>query len=119
MKLAQNVFGDIKNPLNTINPDGYGGVNPGLPNFISNVLRLIFVVGGIAALLMFLIAGINYITAAGDEGKIKLAIAQINTSLIGLVIIASAVIITAIISYLLFGQADAILRPSIYGPGSL
>lgn len=121
MKLAagDSIFGNITNPLQTINPSGYGDVAPGLPNFISNVLRLIFVVGGIAALLAFLIAGLNYITAGGDEGKIKLAIQQINFSLIGLAILAAAIIVTGVVSYLLFGRADAILNPTIYGPGSI
>lgn len=120
MKLAANsIFGDITNPLQTLNPDGYGDVAPGLPNFISNVLRLIFVIGGIAALVAFLIAGLNYITAAGDESKIKKSVAQINFALIGLAIIAAAIIVTGIVSYLLFGRADAILNPTIYGPGSI
>lgn len=108
------VFGSINNPLQS----GYGDVNPGLPNFISNVVKVIFIAAGLYAFFNLMIAGITYITANGDKGKLENALYSINMSLIGLVILAGAAIITGIVSFLLYNDATAILRPNIVGPGT-
>jgi len=114
------LFGEIDNPLETLNPDGgYGDVNVGLPKLISNITKLVVVAAGIFSLINIIIAGFNYMTAGGDEQKIQKAVSSINMSLIGLVVIAGSFIITGIISFILFGDASIILKPTIYGPGSL
>ncbi len=110
-------FGNINNPIEKLSPGGYGDVGS-LPLFISNVVRLITIGAGLFALFNFVAAGITYITAAGDEQKIKQAWNQINFSIYGLVIIAAAFVITGIVSYLLFKDPTVILSPTIYGPGS-
>lgn len=112
------VFGNIENPLNTVSPGGYGGVGSGLPNFISNVVKIIFIAGGLYAFFNLMIAGITYITAAGDKQKIEKALYSINMSLIGLIIMVAASILTGIVSYLLYNDPTAILNPTITGPGS-
>ena len=66
-----------------------------------------------------MIAGFSYVTSAGDTKKIEAATAQINMSLIGLVVMVAAAAVTGIVSYLLFGSATAILSPKITGPGSI
>lgn len=117
-----NPFGPIINPLKQVNPDinpNYLDVTGGLPALISNIIRLIVVGAGIFAMINIIIAGITYIGSSGDEAKIKQAAAMINMSLIGLVIIAASLVITGIISYLLFQDASVILKPTIYGPGSI
>lgn len=109
------IFGTIDNPL----PAGsYGGVGTGLPDFIGNVVKIIFIAGGLFAFFNLMIAGITYITAGGDKQKIENALYSINMSLIGLVILVAASIVTGIVSYLLYGSATAILQPSITGPGT-
>lgn len=104
----------INNPLT-----GYGDVNTGLPTFITNIVTIIFVGAGLFAFFNLIIAGISYISAAGDEKKIIAATYSINMSLIGLVVMVAAAAVTGIVSYLLFGNAAAILSPNITGPGSL
>lgn len=110
---------EVVNPLDTLNPGGgYTDVSTGLPSFVSNLITIIFIAGGLYAFFNLMIAGFTYITAAGDTKKIEAATASINTTLIGLVVMVAAAAITGIISFVLFGSASAILSPVINGPGS-
>jgi len=117
MITIMSVFGTVTNPLQSIG-GGYASVNTGLPNFISNVIKLVFVAAGIYAFFNLLIAGFTYITAAGDKQKIETALLSINMSLVGLIIMVSAGVLTGIISFLLYKDPTAILNPTILGPGS-
>ena len=108
------IFGNIENPLS----GGYGSVEEGLVPFLSNVLKLIAVAGGLFALINLVFAGIQYIGSSGDPQKTSQAWAKIYLSLIGLIVIVGSYALAAILGLLLFGSADAILSPTIYGPGS-
>lgn len=110
-------FGTIKNPLQTVG-SGYGDVTD-LPQLISNIVRLITIGAGLFALINFVLAGVNYISAGGDEQKINQSWQMILNSIIGLLIIAMAFILTGIISYVLYKDTSVILKPTIYGPGSI
>lgn len=105
----------------TIKPPvtSYGDVGTGLPDFISNIITIIFAAAGLFAFFNLMIAGFSYISAAGDEKKILAATQSINMSLIGLVVMVAAAAVTGVVSYLLFGDATAILSPNITGPGSI
>lgn len=107
-------FGNINSPIT-----GYGAVNTGLPSFISNVVRVIFIAAGLFAFFNLIFAGFSYISAAGDKSKIEAALRSINMSLLGLAIMVAASVITGIISFILFGSPTAILAPNIMGPGSI
>jgi hypothetical protein len=63
-------------------------------------------------------AGFTYITANGDAKKLQAAVTSINMSLLGLIIMVGAAAITGVVSFVLFGDATAILSPNIIGPGS-
>lgn len=107
-------FGTINNPL----PSSYGNVNTGLPSFITNLLTLIFVAGGLFVLFNFIFAGFTYMSAAGDKAKLEKALSSINMSVVGLLVMVAAGVLTGIISFLLFGSATFILKPTIIGPGT-
>jgi hypothetical protein len=92
------------------------GENGGLILFFTNILRLVFVVAGAWALINFIIAGFQYMTAAGDTKALASAFSRIWQSLIGLVIIVGSFAIIALFSQLIFGDATFILKPKIYGP---
>lgn len=111
------MFGSIDNPLNTLNPGGYKGVETSGAVFISNIVKLVLVVGGITTLFITLFAGFTYITAGGDQKKLETATLSINMALTGLVVMVAAVTLTGIVSWLLFGNPTVILSPNIYGPG--
>ena len=113
------IFGKIDNPLPTINPGGgYGGVATGLPTLIGNLIGLITTIAGIAVLINFLLAGLDFITASGDPKRIENAWRKINMSLIGLIIVVVAFLITGIAGKLLFGSYSAFLTPKLFGPGA-
>ena len=110
----------IDNPFGTVNnPLGGGSLGPsgGLIVLLNNTLRLIFTAAGIYAFIRIVLAGLAFIGAGGDPKKIEQAWNSIWQSLVGLVIIISSFILAAIAGLLLFGRADAILNPQIYGPG--
>jgi hypothetical protein len=113
-------FGTVTNPLNTINPSGYGDLvssGGGLIGFFSNVLKLVTVAAGIFAFVNLILAGFTYISSGSDPKSTAAAMAKINMSLIGLVIIVASYAIAAIAGLILFNNPSAILSPVIYGPG--
>ncbi|MFH2019428.1 MAG: hypothetical protein ABII80_02345 [bacterium] len=115
-----SIFGEIGNPLKEINPTkGYGELKSGLPSFISNALKIVFIGAGLFAFLNLIFAGFLYMSANGDKQKIEKATMSINMSLMGLIVMVAAGVLTGIISFLLFGSATAILKPTIIGPGTL
>ena len=107
------IVGTIENPLQGTAYGGLSGVGP----FITNILRLLFVVAGIYALFNFIIAGYSYINAGGDSKKLDAAWSRIWQSLMGLVIIVGSFAIASLLGLLLFGRADYILNPTVFGPG--
>lgn len=110
-----NIVGEITNPLT-----GYGGIeNNGLTMFLSNILRLVFVVAGIYALINLILAGFAFMSAGGDAKKISQAFDKIWQTLLGLAIIAGSFAIAAVIGYILFHNAMFLLSPTIYGPGTI
>lgn len=112
--MATSPFGTVNNPMNS----QYGDVNTGLPSFISNIITIIFVAAGLYAFFNLMIAGFTYISSSGDAKKLEGALSSINMSLIGLLIMVAAAAVTGIVSFVLFGDATAILNPTIKGPGS-
>lgn len=112
------LFGNIDNPLPQVGP-GYGSVQTGLPALIGNLIGLIITIGGIGLLINGLLAGLDFITASGDPKRIENAWRKINISIIGLVIIVAAFLITGIAGKLLFGSYSAFLTPKLFGPGDL
>jgi hypothetical protein len=109
-----DIVGSVQSPLSST---GYGSIQSGAVGlFISNILRLFFVVAGIFALFNFVIAGFKYINAGGDSKKLAEAWASIWQSLLGLTIIVGSFAIASLFGYLIFGDATFILNPKVYGP---
>lgn len=96
----------------------YGSYETGLTAFISNIIKFLTIVAGLWALINFVMAGLQYISSQGDPKAVEQAWGKIWMSLIGLIIIATAYGLIALLSYLLFGDVGLILRPRIYGPGT-
>jgi hypothetical protein len=89
---AQNVVGPIDNP--TRYPSNGGS---GLFDFMSNIFKLVGTIGAIYVVFQFLIAGYDYISAQGDSKKTELAWAKIWQSVLGLIIISSAFILSGVV----------------------
>ncbi len=102
-----------------ITPPNFISENPsGLVVLFNNLLRLLIVGGGIYALINFIIAGYLFMSAGNEPKKIDFAWAKIWQSMVGLLIIAVSFVIAALIGKILFGEATAILKIKIYGPGA-
>ena len=117
--LAQNatsIVGTVDNPL----PSAYRGVTAaqggGLILFLTNILRLVFVVAGLFAFINLILAGFQFMSAGGDDNAIEKAMAKIWQSLVGLILVVGSFALAALFGYLLFGNAGFILNPQIYGP---
>lgn len=96
---------------------GYGGSEKGLVLLLSNILRLAFAAAGIFALINFIIAGYQFMSAGGDSKAVSAAWARIWQTLVGLVIVVMSFALASLIGYLMFGDAGFILNPKVYGPG--
>lgn len=114
------IFGTINPPeaIKKLTPTGKEAGDPsGLIVLFNNILNLLVVVAGIYALLNFILAGYAFMSANGDPKKVEAAWGKIWQSMVGLFIIAASFALAALMGKLLFGNAQAILQPTIYGPG--
>ena len=84
--------------------------------FVSNLMKAALVFLGIWVLFNFILAGYIYITGKGDAKSHELVKAKITMSVIGLALIIGAYVITAVLSYLLWGDPGFVLKPEISGP---
>ena len=84
--------------------------------YLNVIINLLIVGAGIYALLNFILAGYGYLSAGGDPKKIQEASANIWQSIVGLVIVAGSFLIAALIGYLVFKDANALLFPQITLP---
>lgn len=108
------IFGNVNPPYSTSSyPSDVGGIIL----FFTNVIRLIFLVAGLALLIKIVLAGFAYITAGGEPKKLEQAWANIWQSVVGMLIMVSAFVLAAIVGQLLFGDAFFILHPMLYGVG--
>ncbi|MEK7513595.1 MAG: hypothetical protein AAB580_01775 [Patescibacteria group bacterium] len=88
----------------------------GLTLLLANIIKISIFVAGIWSLFNFLFAGILYIGSSGNPETIKQASAKIWMSMLGLLIVAASLIISAIIGLIFFKDATAILQPIIPRP---
>lgn len=120
ISLLSTIIGTIEPPpgVSRYTESASGGAAPGLINFVTNVVKLAMVLGGLYAMINFILAGYGYLSAGGDPKKIQAASAKIWQSVIGLLIMAGSFVLSAIFGYLVFGDAYFIIYPEVYGPGS-
>ena len=109
-----SLIGTVKSPLPAAYQSVAGG---GLILFLTNILRLVFVVSGIFAFINLILAGFQFMSAGGDPKAVEKAWGKIWQSLMGLILVVGSFALAALFGYLLFGNAGFILNPQIYGPG--
>lgn len=76
-----------------------GNPNAGPGNILSNVIRIMYAVGGMSVLLFVVWGAMDWITAGGDKEKIAGARRKIVNAFIGLTLLALSAFIVS-----LFGQ---------------
>lgn len=92
----------------TQNANTEAGALANLETFISQLIGLITVVGGIFFIINFLLAALNWVTAGGDAGKIQKAREQMIQSSLGLVIMVG--------SYGIIGLIGSVVGVNILQP---
>jgi len=111
MKLADDIFGSITQPgpISKI-----GDVeNGGLGNLINLILKVMIIGAGLYALFNLVLAGYAFMSAGDDAKKVAGAWAKIWQTMLGLLFAAGSFVLAAIFGYLLFGDAGALLTPTI------
>ncbi len=105
------IFGNITAPINN---DYFKDDGSGIFLLISNVLKLAGAIAGLFFLFQIITSGFAYISANGDPKKTEAAWTKIWQSLIGIIIVASAFVITSVVGS--FIGIDNILNPTIPTP---
>lgn len=84
-----------------------------LVSLLNVVLNLTMIIAGFVTLINFIRAGYTFLTAGADPKKLEEAQNIIKWSGVGLLIVVMSPLAAAIIGYIVFGDAMAILRPTI------
>jgi hypothetical protein len=74
-----------------------GGTSATLATLINPLIANILIVSGVVALATIFFAGFSYVTSNGDKGKVEQSQQMLNYGILGLVVVATAFIITRII----------------------
>lgn len=77
------------NPLNQGSSTGTTALT-NLETTLSTIIGALTVVGGILFVVYFLLAGVNWVTAGGDSGKVQKARDQIIQGVLGLILLVAA-----------------------------
>lgn len=111
-------FGTLQAPagVSNYNAAAGGGDAIGILIFITRLIQLTFVIGGIWVVWNVVSAGFIYLGSDGDPKAHEKVRNQITMSVIGLLILVSSYGFAALIGVIFFGQADFILNPVIQGP---
>jgi len=69
--------------------------------FLSNMIGVLTIIGGLWFLFQIIIAGYRWISAGGDKQNVQDAQKRLQNALIGLIVVVAAYIIVGIIGYFL------------------
>ena len=113
------IVGEIK-PPKQLEKYGYNVIgtssSTGILGLVSNIIKMIMVVGGLWAFINLIVAGLTYVTAGDNPDEIKKANDKMTKSLIGLVIMFGSFTIAGILGWIFYGDATALINPKIYTP---
>ncbi len=109
-------IGQIESPPGTDVYNQAAGVSEGetaIIFFISRLIGIATVIGGIWVVINVLLAAFFYITGSGDPGTHTKVRNLLTSSLVGLILIVSFYTLGGIIGLVFFGDASYILNPTI------
>lgn len=89
-------------------PQGTGLSSQTVSGILTNTMQYLLYIVGILGVIGFVISGIFYLTAAGDEGQIKKAKSIMTSSITGIVVALLGVIILTAVKNLLTGTGNNI-----------
>lgn len=79
--------------------------------FISNMIKIATAAAGVFVMYNLALAGYDFLTAQGKADAYQKARDRLVMSVIGLLLIVMAYLITALLSLLIFGDAGFVLNP--------
>jgi hypothetical protein len=110
-----SIFGSVSAPPGVADYDAQvGGI--GLVLFLSNLIKIVTIVGGLFVMVNLIRAGWTYISSSGDASAHEKVANTITFSVVGLAIIVASYAGAALIGLIFFGDATFILSPTICGP---
>jgi hypothetical protein len=113
------MFGSVRNPFQVLAPTSGLATSTsgsGLILLISNLFKFSIVIAGIYTLFNLVQAGYGFISAGGDAKVVQKSWERIWRSVLGLVIVAGAMLLAMIIGWLVFGDINFIVSPRIFRP---
>jgi len=87
--------------------------NGALGRFIQLFFDILIIAGGIYAVFNFILAGYSFLSAGSDPKKVSDAWRKIWQTMIGLLFMAGAFLLAAIVGRLIFGDATFLIDPII------
>ncbi len=74
-----------------------GGAGDSIHDTLASIINILSLIIGIAAVIVIIIAGFNYITAGGDDARVSSAKKAIINAVIGLIIVGAAQLIVQLV----------------------
>jgi hypothetical protein len=105
-----------------VSPAELGFKPPELQDIITFLVRFLFVVAGLAALLYLLLGAISWITAGGNKESVDKAREKIQNAVIGLILVFVVLAIVVLLERIIFptdcglGISKKICIPSLVRP---
>ena len=76
---------------------------PTLGDLIGNILRLMFFIAGLYALVLLLLGGFEWVSSGGEEKKLGSARGKILNAIIGLVVMVAVLTLVILLEQVVFG----------------
>lgn len=76
---------------------------PTLGDLVGNVIRLMFFIAGLYALVLLLLGGFEWVSSGGDDKKLSSARGKIINSIIGLVVMVAVLTLVILLEQVVFG----------------
>jgi hypothetical protein len=116
---AEAVFAQIKNPvIGTLGNNAAGAKSGSLfVSYFISIWRVGINIGAIMVLIYMVWAGLEWISSAGDKGKLESARQKMTQAMIGIIILVSAFTIIGFFSNMVFGNDFNLLKLTFPTPG--
>jgi hypothetical protein len=108
VQAADNKFGTVPSgdPYSTVASNG-GMTQDSIGKILTTIMNWVLGILGVGAIISFVIAGILYLTAAGDESKTEKAKGMMTYAIVAVVVALVGYVVINTVAGLLGGAADA------------
>ena len=76
---------------------------PTLGDLVGNIIRLMFFIAGLYALVLLLLGGFEWVSSGGDDKKLSSARGKIMNAIIGLVVMVAVLTLVILLEQVVFG----------------